>query len=105
MTQLPRSWFKLSGLFLFFSLSACSHAPSLGEKMILQGSHTQALGEKWTEGHQLVEKGNKQIKNGEEMLKKGERLVNKGKANIRVGRKMVKQGQKMMEKSESSFQE
>ncbi len=89
---------KIVILSLFLVISACSHTPSVGEKMMIQGSQTKEIGQSWVEGDELIKKGNK-------LIHEGEHLTKKGKAQILQGRAMVKKGNKMIKKSEHVFQE
>lgn len=85
-------------IFSFLSLVACSHQPTLGEKMVEQSAETRKMGKNWMEGKKEVEKG-------EALIKNGEQLVKKGKTEIQEGRKLVKRGNKHMKKSEIDFKE
>lgn len=85
-------------LSLFLVVSACSNHPTLGEKMLTQGSQTKQIGERWVEGNELISKGTK-------LIHEGEHLSKKGKAQVQKGRAMVKKGNKMTKTSEEVFHE
>lgn len=85
-------------LSLSLIVSGCTSTPSIGDKMILQGTSTQSLGKTWGHGQELVEKGRKRIQHGEQ-------LVKKGKDQISEGRTMIKKGNKVIRNSEQSFSE
>jgi len=92
-------------LFSFLFMSACSHAPSLGEQMILQGDNTKVIGEKWVDGDELVKSGNHHVDKGNAMIKKGKHLISDGKSEVKKGNKLIKKGNKMKLKSEHVFHE
>lgn len=102
MRKNPMSIFLLSSVLV---VTACSHAPSVGERMLLQGADSTELGEKWVEGNHLIQKGNIQIDHGKSMVEKGERLIKKGHTKIHDGQGMIEQGNRMKNKSETDFSE
>jgi hypothetical protein len=86
-------------------ISACSSTPTVGEKMMSQGSETQQLGKNWVAGNELITKGTKEISKGESSIKDGEKLIKKGKSQIQEGKSLIRKGKKIKKKTESVFQE
>jgi hypothetical protein len=86
-------------------ISACSSTPTVGEKMMSQGSETQKLGKNWVVGNELIVKGTKEIGKGESSIKDGEKLIKKGKAQIQEVKSLIKKGKKIEKKTENAFQE
>lgn len=83
-------------LAVAMALTGCSHKPTLGEKMIAQGSDTSTIGKQWVKGDHLIAKGHKRIA-------KGESLIKKGKSEISAGESMIKKGTKLKKGSEKDF--
>ncbi len=79
-------------------ISACSHNPSVGEQMIHQGKDTEAMGEKWEDGNELVKKGRTKVK-------KGENLMHKGQSQADEGKTMIRKGNVKMKNSKTNFQD
>ncbi|MCS5711639.1 hypothetical protein [Candidatus Berkiella aquae] len=86
-----------------FGLSACSHAPSLGEQMLSQGETTEILGAQWIDGDKLIRKGEKRVHDGESKIKKGEKLIQAGKTDIKKGNAMIEKGNKKTHIVEEKF--
>lgn len=83
---------------LLMSLTACSSAPSLGDRMLSQGQGTQQLGEQWKKGQALVKKG-------EKLKAKGQERVDDGQDIIKDANRMIEKGQKMIADSETTYKD
>jgi uncharacterized membrane-anchored protein len=80
------------------ALTACSSAPSVGDRMLSQGQGTQQLGEQWKKGQDLIKKG-------EKLKAKGQEQVEDGQDDIKDGTEMIEKGQKMIAESEKTYNE
>ena len=78
-------------------ISGCAKKPdpdSFGGRLLKDGGETAAIGEKWIQGANLIEKGLATISDGEADVDRGERLVAAGKKKIRKGKALVTEGER-----------
>lgn len=68
--------------------SSCASKPTLGDRLISQGSETRELGENWKKGDSLVAEGEKQKRKGRKMVADGEKLLSKGEKNLERGKEL-----------------
>ncbi|NBB69711.1 MAG: hypothetical protein GVY33_05215 [Alphaproteobacteria bacterium] len=83
-------------LLALTGLSACSTAPTFGERLESEGATVRQLGESWNRGAELVERG-------ERMIEDGERMISRGEQRVSEGRDMVRRGERLMRESERAY--
>lgn len=103
--------------FSIVCMTACTHTPSVGEKMVTHSEETKRLGEQWTKAEESIldskkldEKGNTLIKEGDKQITQGRALIDKGEKKISKGSKMIdlshtqlREGQRSQHESKSQF--
>ena len=72
----------------------CSKRSTLGTVISSQGAEIAAIGDKWSEGDELVETGEDQIERGNDMIAKGRKLIREGEDNIDLGNEMKSEAEK-----------
>ncbi len=94
----------MSGLlFGAVILPGCSTQPTLGERMMNQGSGTAGIGEQWSAGNEKVQKGEKLTKQGQELSEDARKDLREGEDKIIEGQKLITEGKKQMEESEGLY--
>lgn len=93
----------LAVLLLTASLAACSSKPRLGDTIRSQGVELAAIGDRWSEGDDLVDNGREQIEDGQDMVAKGNKMIAKGEKLLEKGRDNVTRGQQMKQQAESTY--
>ncbi|WP_404381141.1 hypothetical protein [Caenispirillum salinarum] len=72
------------------ALAACTAGEaSFGERLRTEGQETAAVGDRWIEGQQMVERGEKLIREGRKDVRSGERKIDKGEDLVEDGREMM----------------
>lgn len=103
--------------FSMLCITACTHTPSSGEKMLTHSEEARKLGEQWIKGedyilaskklekngNKLINQGNKQIAQGKKLISKGESLVKKGNNMVDLSHTRSKEGRLLQQESESQF--
>jgi hypothetical protein len=98
-------------------ITACTHTPSSGEKMLTHSEEARKLGEQWTKGedyilaskklekngNKLINQGNKHIAQGNKLISKGDGQVKKGSDMVDLSRTQFKEGQRLQQESTSQF--
>lgn len=80
------------------SCVACTHTPSLGEKMVAQG-------EQWNKGEKSVQSAIKQTKKGGNLADKGYKNINKGNKLVFKGNRQVEDGELLIEQAKVTTQQ
>ncbi len=90
---------------VFLALGACSSTKekTFGEKLMGQGAEVGEIGEKWSDGDELLTDGAELIEDGEEDIEDGESLISKGKSKVRKGESYIKKGTKMKADAEEAY--
>lgn len=100
--KLYKKLFLMPALLL---LGACASTDlTYGEKIQNQGAETQAIGQSWSEGENLVTRGNSLIQSGNKEIDKGKDMVSRGEATVREGESMVRKGNRLKSGAEESYQ-
>tara|TARA_R110002073_G_scaffold313274_2_gene485113 strand:+ start:616 stop:948 length:333 start_codon:yes stop_codon:yes gene_type:complete len=86
-------------------LGACSSTKenSFGDKLIGQGAEVREIGEKWSDGEELIAEGAELIEDGEDDVADGESLISKGKSKVSKGESFIKKGNKMKVEAEEEY--
>jgi hypothetical protein len=98
-------------------IAACTHSPSVGEKMLNHSDETRKLSKQWTEGekniidsqklekkqNQLINSGNKKIAKGKKLTANGENEVKKGNEMGDLSHAKLEKGQRLKQESQSQF--
>jgi hypothetical protein len=84
---------------------ACTHTPTLGEKMVAQSESTRQLGEQWNAGEKSVLNAKKQTKNGGALTKQGYKNINKGNKLVSKGQKQVADGELLIKQAKHKTHE
>ncbi|MDR3443434.1 MAG: hypothetical protein P4L65_10530 [Legionella sp.] len=96
---------------------ACTHTPSVGEKMLSRSNEARILSEQWTNGenqvneskkleqrrNKLIHSGNKKIIKGKKLISNGENEINKGNKMRDLARVKLENGQRLQQESKSQF--
>lgn len=85
------------------ALPGCSNQPTLGERMMQQGSGTAELGKQWSDGNEKIQEGEKFIKQGNEMIEDARENMREGEDKVIKGKKLVENGKQEVEESELRF--
>jgi len=95
----------LSTLALTVLLSACSaeKEPTFGDIIQGQGVEVKKIGEKWSDGEELVTDGNKLVKDGKEDIEDGEKLLKKGKSKVKKGESKIEKGKRLKKEAEDAY--
>lgn len=110
---------KLTVLAVSICLAACTHTPSVGEKMLTHSDETRKLSKQWTQGekniiesqklekrrNQLIQSGNKKIVKGKKLTSNGENEVKKGNEMLDRSHKKLEEGLRLQQESQSKYME
>jgi hypothetical protein len=88
----------VAALVPLVALTACSTPPTFGERLSSEGAAVSELGDQWSRGAALVERGERRITEGEQQIERGRRQVAEG-------RDLVNRGRRLMRESERRYRE
>ena len=74
-------------------VSGCAQRSTLGTAIAAEGAEIAEIGDKWSEGQELIDKGRDQIDDGNEMIEDGRDLIELGEDNIELGKKMKQEAE------------
>ncbi len=89
-------------------LVGCSSSPdetTFGGRLEAQGGAVAEIGEKWSEGAELIADGAALVEEGEDDLSRGRRLVRSGEGDIDKGRDMMRRGERLQAEAEAAYRE
>ncbi|BCA96579.1 hypothetical protein TUM19329_29400 [Legionella antarctica] len=100
-----------------FYIAACTHTPTVGEKMLNRSDETKKLSLQWTKGEkdiieskQLEKRRNKLIYSGNKKIAQGKKLISNGENELSKGNKMLdrshaklENGKRLQEDSKTQF--
>lgn len=74
-------------------LVACttSREPTYGEMIRDEGTALKSVGEQWSTGEALVERGEKRIRDGQKRVRDGERMIEEGREMSREGTELMRE--------------
>jgi len=99
-----RSGLVLAVMLLSASVAACSSGkPRLGDTIRAQGNELSAIGDRWTEGDDLIDNGHEKVEDGQEMIAEGNALISEGKALVELGGDDLTRGQQMKQQAEATY--
>lgn len=75
---------------------ACTHIPSIGDKILAQSNSTKQMGTQWNHGEKHVTEANNLTKKGTSLIKKGNKNISSGNKMVSNGEKQVSSGKKLM---------
>lgn len=74
-------------------LSSCAKKePTFGDNLVQSGDEVHKIGEQWSEGERLNNKGKDLIGLGDKEIKKGGDLIAQGQSNIHKGKELISEG-------------
>jgi len=79
------------------AVAGCAQRTTLGTMIAAEGSEIAAIGERWSEGDLLVEKGEGQIARGNQMIKDGRDLIEEGRGNVARGQELKADAERQYE--------
>ena len=79
--------------FSVLMLAGCGKPDTLGTAIRGQGQELAAIGDRWSEGDDLIEEGREQIDDGNEMIDDGHDLIREGEKNMERGKAMKLQAE------------
>ncbi|MDH3663085.1 MAG: hypothetical protein OEU92_24190 [Alphaproteobacteria bacterium] len=95
----------LTALLLVATLGACSSGPSLGDTIRAQGAELASIGDRWSEGDELIQEAEEQIEDGQDMILKGRKLTRNGEELVDEGNKNIQRGQELKRVAEASYRQ
>ena len=83
---------------------ACTHTPSVGEKMLTHSQDEKRLSLQWTKGEKDIIESKKLEKRRNKLIESGNKKIAKGKALIANGENEVIKGNKMLDLSQAKLE-
>ncbi|WP_316015767.1 hypothetical protein [Roseobacter sp. HKCCA0434] len=88
------------------TLAACASGPdedTFGGQLQLQGGAVAGIGEQWSEGAEMIARGEALVESGEDDRNRGRRLVRSGENDIDRGRDLQRRGERMQREAEEAY--
>ena len=85
-------------------LAACAQEPDFGQRLQQEGGRVSQLGAAWTEGNEMVSRGQALIEDGRDDVEEGEELLRDGRRKIGRGENMVRRGEQMRTQAREAYE-